>query len=169
MTFTINKDIYFYGQKNANGYMSNFYPCDFQDCYGFRFKNSEQYFMYAKCITFEPDNRDMLMKIINEHSPAEVKKLGRQIKNYDERIWGEKRFNYMVHGLWFKFSQNEDIKQLLINTGNCNIYEASPRDKIWGIGMGEEKARTVSKETYGQNLLGKALMEVRKLLVDQQR
>ena len=67
----------------------------------------------------------------------------------------------MLNGLRLKFTQNEDLKKKLLETGDKDLYEASFRDKIWGIGFGIRQAPNISPEKYGQNLLGKALMLVR--------
>ena len=53
------------------------------------------------------------------------------------------------------------LAEVLLATGEREIVEASPMDRIWGIGFGERKAEEVGRERWGLNLLGKALMEVR--------
>ena len=63
------------------------------------------------------------------------------------------------------FSQHEDMKQFLLETGEAVIVEASPRDRIWGIGMGASNENaTYPAKWRGQNLLGSALMDVRETL-----
>lgn len=74
----------------------------------------------------------------------------------------------MREGNLLKFRQNQKLLDLLLATGDNVLVEASPRDKIWGIGMGEKKARTIAggeeEKKWGLNLLGVALMETRDLL-----
>ena len=70
----------------------------------------------------------------------------------------------MVEILFCKFKSDENMRNKLLNTGNSHLYEASPYDKIWGIGYAKEDAINVHHSRYGQNLLGKALMLVRNLL-----
>jgi ribA/ribD-fused uncharacterized protein len=163
--------IYFYGIKNEYAYMSNFYPSIFYEN-GIKYNCSEQYFMYYKCLTFndtlfsrvqtkENTNNDLLEKILNETSPTKIKKLGRSVNNYNEEIWSNKRYEIMVNALRLKFSQNNDIKDKLIKTENKNLYEASQFDRIWGIGYFAKNAITKDKSKFGNNLLGKALMEIR--------
>ena len=61
-----------------------------------------------------------------------------------------------------KFSQNPDLKEFLLSTGDAILVEASPYDKIWGIGLDKEQAMKGTVEQWqGENLLGCALMEVR--------
>ena len=71
----------------------------------------------------------------------------------------------MLDVLWAKFSQNATLKMFMLSTGDAIIVEASPRDRLWGIGMGELNPNVRDpKKWRGQNLLGKALMETRKRL-----
>ena len=152
-------EIYFYTLKNKFSYMSNFYKTNFIDKDGIKYICSEQYFMYHKCKTFDPDNNILLQTILIETSAAKIKKCGREFKNYNDTIWKEKRYNIMLEALRLKFNQNEIIKQKLLETKPKMLYEASKNDKIWGIGFYDKDA--VDKSKFGENLLGKALMEIR--------
>ena len=154
-------EIYFYTLKNQFAYLSNFYKINFTDKDGITYNCSEQYFMYHKCKTFEPENINLLNNILIEKSPTKIKKYGRQILNYDENNWREKRYNIMLEGLRLKFNQNKIIKDKLIATKNKTLYEASLKDKIWGIGYYDNIAIYTDKSKFGTNLLGKALMIVR--------
>ena len=154
--------IYFFREYDKNhGYMSNFYTVKFKDSDGVLFTCSEQYFMYYKCKLFDPLNTTLKNNIIQELGPYKIKKLGRQVKNYNEDIWGKLRYGIMLDALRCKFGQNPDLKARLKNTNDSVLYEASKYDKIWGIGYDAATAVTVDKSKYGQNLLGKALMQVR--------
>lgn len=157
---TLNS-IYFYGEKNLHGYMSNFYKSDFVDNDGNRFCCSEQYLMYMKAKTFEPNNLVLLNKILAETSATKIKQYGRMVKNYVDTIWNDIRYGVMIDGLRLKFEQNPQLKQLLIGTGNKTLYEASKYDKIWGIGFSPQDALNTNPQLFGRNLLGQALMEVR--------
>ena len=157
--------IYFFGEKAIkNGYLSNFYPCEFKDAHGTSFVSSEQFFMYIKALTFDPSNQNLLINILQSRDPRQVKKFGRQVRNYNDSVWNEKGYNVMLHALWYKFTQNPELKAKLLSTGNSPLYEASKYDAKWGIGMTSTQAVETSPENYGSNLLGKALMEVRKLI-----
>ena len=156
-----NDSIYFYGINDKYGFMSNFFPCKFRDNDGHVFCNSEQYFMYHKCLTFDSDNKDLLKKILSSKSATSIKNYGRQVKNFDDEIWKNKRYNIMLNGLMLKFGQNTDLKNKLLETNNKTLYEASKYDKIWGIGFYAKDAINCDKKLYGQNLLGKCLMEIR--------
>jgi ribA/ribD-fused uncharacterized protein len=130
------------------------------------FDSSEQHFMWWKALFFG-DMRicDLIAK---QPDPAITKKLGREIKGYNDRLWSCVRLGYMTYSCYLKFSQNPDLKKFILDTGDRILVEASPLDKIWGIGIGEEDA-AAGKSWNGQNLLGIALMDVRsKLKVDNQ-
>ncbi len=128
------------------------------------FNCSEQYFMYVKCLTFDPLNVEHLSLILKTTSATNVKKLGRQIKNYNNSTWNKIRYDVMKKGLIGKFTQNNDLKQKLLKTGEKKLYEASKNDNIWGIGFYADSAVHTDPSLYGQNLLGKCLMDVRNLL-----
>jgi ribA/ribD-fused uncharacterized protein len=98
---------------------------------------------------------------LSNKSPTKIKAFGRQVKNFDENIWCEIRYNIMLDGLRLKFSQNSIINNKLKATNNKILYEASKYDKIWGIGYSDYQAIYINPSKYGQNLLGKALMEIR--------
>ena len=104
--------------------------------------------------------------LINE--PNLHKKYGRQVKNFNDTILKEKIPTVLYDILMCKFSQNKDYLQALLDTKDKKLYEASPRDFIWGIGVSPEIAVKCTKEESqkwtGKNLLGKTLMKVRKTL-----
>ena len=158
------KAIYFYGTKGDYGVFSNFYKCK-MECFInnniIHFNCSEQYFMYYKCITFDPTNQKLLDMILKETNPVKIKALGKKVQNFDENIWTSKKYFIMLNGLYYKFSQNPLLKEKLLNTGSKKLYEAAPRDRIWGIGFSAEKAVNIDISKYGSNLLGNALMELR--------
>lgn len=116
--------------------------------------------MYKKALTF--NDEEIAKKILNEKDPASCKSYGRKIKNFDENIWAYKRYDIMVEALILKFTQNNDFKNKLINTKDKILVEASPYDRIWGIGLHYENDDVLDEKNWkGLNLLGKALMEVR--------
>lgn len=154
-------EIYFYNLKNNFNYMSNFYKTNFTDKDGIKYNCSEQYFMYHKCKIFDSKNNILLETIITEKSAIKIKKYGRQVQNFNDKIWKEKRYNIMLEALRLKFNQNEIIKQKLLETKPKILYEASKNDRIWGIGYYDKDAIKIDKSKFGENLLGNALMEIR--------
>jgi len=127
------------------------------------FKTAEHYMMYHKAILF--GDIEVANKILNCDSPKTAKDLGRVVKDYSEIIWNEHKFDIVVNGNYFKFAQNKELFKFLMETGDKILVEASPYDKIWGIGMKEDNPLIKNPENWqGENLLGFALMEVRDIL-----
>ncbi|MGM0197262.1 NADAR family protein [Enterococcus sp. AZ180] len=108
-------------------------------------------------------DKEVADKIMLAKYPKDAKYLGRQVRNYDDKIWSEKRYEIMVSVLKEKFHQNLYLENKLRKTGNSTLVEASPYDKIWGVGTDYKHALNPNN-WRGQNLLGKALMEVRESL-----
>jgi len=155
----------FWGHKNKDGYLSNWYPITFKDDDGggIQYKSTEHYMMYKKAILMGDDK---IAPIILECStPKAAKQLGRKVKYWDEQKWIENRERIMYEGCLAKFKSNEELKVKLIATHPKILVEASPYDKIWGIGMTatHKHAKDPSKWN-GLNLLGKALTKVRETL-----
>jgi ribA/ribD-fused uncharacterized protein len=89
------------------------------------------------------------------------------VRGFDEQRWAQQRFEVVVTGNLAKFSQHRDLRQFLLGTGGQVLAEASPRDRVWGIGLAADDPRAASPRTWpGLNLLGFALMEVRRELQD---
>ncbi|QYS87464.1 NADAR family protein [Flavobacterium oreochromis] len=127
---------------------------------GITYKTAEHWMMAEKARLFQ--DMEMLEKIIAASSPAQAKQFGREVKGFTTELWNKKRFEIVVEGNYHKFSQNEALKEFLCNTNDRILVEASPVDKIWGVGLtsNDEKAEN-PKLWKGLNLLGFALMEVR--------
>jgi len=156
--------IFFWGENKEYGQFSNFFPSEFT-VDGVKYNCSEQYFMKKKQELFDPLNIVLANKILSCTNPHDIKKYGRQVKNYINDIWNEKRYEIMKQALRLKFNQNKDLKNKLKQTGNKKLYEASPYDNIWGTGFNSEitlqKIRENKENELGQNLLGLALEEIR--------
>lgn len=104
-------------------------------------------------------------EILSINDVAEIKRLGRQISNYNDNIWNGKRQIIVYEGLLAKFSQNYSLKKVLKNTGDAMLAECAVRDKIWGIGLSMSDPKRLNIDEWrGQNLLGYALMQVREKL-----
>jgi hypothetical protein len=140
--------------------LSQFYPVSFI-IDGIKYNCAEQWIMASKARLF-PGNDNILNEIMTSTKPLNIKTFGRMVANFDDAVWSEKRFDIVVAGNYAKFSQNEDLKKILLDTGNALLAEASPLDKIWGIGLSINNPDIATPSLWnGINLLGKALMEVR--------
>lgn len=134
-----------------------------------RFSNTEQYFMWVKAKTFGDDEMAEQIRIKGKN-PKVAKDLGRMVRNYDDKVWNEKRYEVMVKANKYKYSQNEGLKKKLLHETlrDKGFVEASPYDTIWGIGLAKQNADADDESKWrGQNLLGKALDEVRDWLLKQ--
>ena len=162
------KYLFFWGhQPNKDGSIgkscfSQWYEAPFE-LNGIKYFTAEHYMMAEKARLFNDDS--ILAQIIAVKHPAEAKKLGRLVQGFDQEIWEKNRFKIVVQGNVGKFQQNPNLKEFLANTKARILVEASPRDRIWGIGLGKDNPNAENPEKWrGENLLGFALMEVRSIL-----
>lgn len=138
---------------------SQWFPGRFEEN-GIIYKTAEHYMMAGKARLF--NDADILEQIIQFSTPNQVKSLGRKVKNFEPKIWDEHKYEIVKNGNFLKFSQNLKFKDFLLSTNDKVLVEASPYDKIWGIGMLETDPRAENPLLWnGENLLGFALMEVR--------
>lgn len=127
---------------------------------GITYSTAEHWMMAQKAILFKDDA--VFNKILKSKSAAEAKKLGREVRNYNDEVWLANRYEIVRQGNFYKFSQNPDLKEFLINTNERVLVEASSVDAIWGVGMASDHKDISNPEKWrGLNLLGFALMEVR--------
>lgn len=145
-----------------HGYLSNWYISPF-DLDGRHFTSVEQYIMYRKCLVF--GDVHSASAVLQTNDTAQQQAIGRQAARYIDSIWAGMRQMTVVRGLLAKFSQNEELKQRLLDTDDAILVECAGEDKIWacGIRLNDDLRRDASNWT-GMNLLGFALMEVRYML-----
>lgn len=116
--------------------------------------------MHRKGVLFAPDS-DATSVILKTTNPRRIKALGRKIPNFDDVVWQRERMGIVMQGTYLKFTQSEDLKMQLLETRERELVEASPLDRIWGVGYGAERAPR-ERKNWGTNLLGQALMKVRR-------
>ncbi len=139
--------------------LSQWWPASFT-LDGLVYPSAEHFMMAEKARLFA--DHATCEKILAAPHPGAAKKLGRQVAGFDERIWTEHRFDMVVRGNEAKFGQNDDLKTFLLHTKDRILVEASPVDRIWGIGFAEDVPQATNPEQWrGLNLLGFALMKVR--------
>jgi ribA/ribD-fused uncharacterized protein len=102
------------------------------------------------------------------HHPRDVKKLGRKVSGFKSDVWEETCQDIVFEANYAKFTQHEDLKEMLLNTGDNILVEASPFDRVWGIGFDEANAMK-NEDNWGRYLLGKVLMEVRDQIRKEQK
>jgi ribA/ribD-fused uncharacterized protein len=130
---------------------------------GLQYRTAEHWMMAEKARLF--NDEEMLAKILEAKSPAQAKKFGREVQNFDQMAWESARYDIVLQGNLHKFGQHDGLKDFLLRTGDKILVEASPFDRIWGIGLAKTSPNIESPHTWkGLNLLGFALMEVRDML-----
>ena len=139
--------------------LSQWYPAPFT-LDGVRYATAEHYMMAQKAARFA--DRVAFATIIASDSPGKAKALGRAVANFEDATWQAARFDIVCAGNLGKFSQNPALQTFLLNTGDKILVEASPQDRIWGIGLAASDPRAADPlQWLGENLLGFALMQVR--------
>jgi ribA/ribD-fused uncharacterized protein len=147
---------YFYRSGSP---FSQWYPCRFT-VGELHFNSTEQYMMYSKAQLFKDE--ELGLKILRATTPREQKALGRQVRGFDKTIWEQHCKEIVYQGNWEKFIQNEDLLQALLDTKGTTLVEASPTDRIWGVGLPEEDPRIRRRTTWrGTNWLGEILTNLR--------
>jgi ribA/ribD-fused uncharacterized protein len=142
---------------------SQWWPSPFEIA-GIVYPTAEHYMMAEKARLF--GDHETCEKILSASRPDVAKKLGRTVQGFDEQVWSQHCFAIVVQGNEAKFRQNEDLKEFLLETKDRILVEASPVDRIWGIGLAEDDPNAAHPEKWrGFNLLGFALMKVRSRLV----
>lgn len=162
------KFLFFWGHQKLKGgeigksCFSQWFDTNFQYDKN-NYSTAEHWMMAEKARLFNDEK--VLLKILESNSAAEAKKLGRQIKNFDDEIWNDNKFEIVKKGNFLKFDQNKELKEFLLKTNTRILVEASPVDSIWGVGMASDNVDIENPSKWkGENLLGYALMEVRDLL-----
>lgn len=153
-----------------SGPFSQWYRSPFE-INGSTYRTAEHWMMASKAALFQ--DTAVMAEIMKAKDPSDVKALGRQIAGYDDETWRKVRFQIVCRGSYEKFRQSPELLAYLLDTGDREIVEASPYDKIWGVGMGAAAAATFYREQMlaydwcewpGLNLLGEALMAARTML-----
>ena len=127
------------------------------------FVTCEQYMMYQKAMLFK--DKDIAHQILMTNNAKEQKSLGRMVQNFDKAVWDKACLGIVYKGNYAKFSQNEELMEELLSTGDRILVEASPLDSIWGIGMAEDEEGIEDPANWkGLNLLGQAITLVKQKL-----
>ncbi|MEF9906667.1 NADAR family protein [Streptomyces sp. P9-A2] len=141
------------------GCLSQWWPSPFT-VDGVTYTTAEHWMMAAKARIFADPEAER--KILAAEHPADAKKEGRLVRHFDDAVWRRERFRVVVEGSTHKFAAHADLRAFLLNTGDRVLVEASPRDRVWGIGLGAKNERAANPAQWrGANLLGFALMQAR--------
>ncbi len=130
---------------------------------GVEYATAEHWMMAAKARLF--GDAEAERRVLAAEHPAEAKKAGRLVRDFDEEVWRRERFGIVVAGSEHKFAAHGELRSFLLNTGDRVLVEASPVDRVWGIGLAADtEAAHDPTRWHGPNLLGFALMEARRRL-----
>lgn len=127
------------------------------------YATAEHWMMAQKARLF--GDEQAFARIVEAAHPGQAKRLGREVRGFDEQTWLRHRFDIVVQGSLAKFDQNPSLRRFLVDTGERVLVEASPLDAVWGIGLAADDERAASPARWqGLNLLGFALMQARTAL-----
>ncbi|UED86197.1 NADAR family protein [Streptomyces profundus] len=164
------KYLYFWGHRARPGAgpgpwcLSQWWPVPFT-VEGVAYPSAEHYMMAAKARLF--GDEETAARVLAAPHPGAAKDLGRQVSSFDEETWHARRFAIVVRASTAKFGQHPELRDYLLSTSGRVLVEASPLDRIWGIGLTADDERAASPSRWrGQNLLGFALMAAREALAD---
>ena len=157
--------LFFWGHQPAkdgiitSSCLSQWYGASFEIA-GVVYPTAEHWMMASKARLFADD--ETLQQILESADPKTAKALGRKVKHFNDDVWKANCRRLVTEGNVAKFGQNEPLRAFLLGTGDQVLVEASPFDRIWGIGLKSTDAKAKHPDTWqGQNLLGFALMDVR--------
>lgn len=142
--------------------LSQWWPAPFA-VDGVEYATAEHWMMAGKARLF--GDAEAERRVLAAAHPAEAKKAGRLVRGFDEGVWERERFRIVVEGSVHKFAAHPDLGSFLLGTGDRVLVEASPLDRVWGIGLAADDEAAWDPERWrGLNLLGFALMEARERL-----
>ena len=142
--------------------LSQWWPAPFEVA-GVRYATAEHWMMAEKARLFGDAGAEQ--RVLAAGHPARAKKAGRLVRGFDEAIWERERFRIVTEGSVHKFGADDDLRAFLLGTGDRVLVEASPVDRVWGIGLAAaDEAASDPARWRGPNLLGFALMEARERL-----
>ncbi|WP_320773231.1 NADAR family protein [Streptomyces sp. CRN 30] len=141
------------------GCLSQWWPSPFT-VDGVEYATAEHWMMAGKARLFGDAAAER--RVLAARHPAEAKKAGRLVRGFDEETWARERFRIVVEGSVHKFAAHAEPRGFLLATGDRVLVEASPVDRVWGIGLAAgDEAATDPERWRGPNLLGFALMAAR--------
>lgn len=160
--------LFFWGHQSSkdgkigSSCLSQWWPSPFK-VDGTLYPTAEHWLMAHKARLFRDD--ETASRILMAQSPKDVKRLGREVRGFDATAWDDKKLPIVQEGSFHKFRQNADFLDYLLSTGDLILVEASPVDRVWGIGLAANDAKASNPALWkGENLLGFALMHARQQL-----
>lgn len=135
--------------------------------FGVEFNCAEQFMMAAKAKVFKDEYA--YHAILCARMPNDQKRLGRKVKDFVPEVWDNIARDYVTLGNVNKFQQNPTFYTYLEENKDKYFVEASPYDKVWGIGLGENDPLIHDPKNWkGKNWLGECINEAAILIFDNQ-
>ncbi|MFC0600801.1 NADAR family protein [Streptomyces palmae] len=160
--------VWFWGHRPRSdgsvgpGCFSQWWPAPFT-VDGIVYPTAEHWMMAGKARLFQDAEAER--QAVAAAHPQQAKNAGRMVRGFDEAVWQAHRFELVVQGNVHKFGQHPQLRAYLLGTGSRVLVEASPVDRVWGIGLTADDERAADPSRWrGLNLLGFALMEARQRL-----
>ncbi|KAK5131107.1 hypothetical protein LTR08_001325 [Meristemomyces frigidus] len=168
--------------EEPHGFLSQWYECSFE-VDGVTHLTAEMWMMIEKAKLFGDEvridlatnnSRSCVARTAKANSaketaklmmqttvPAEHQRLGRTAKGFDRKKWDEHKSRIVEEGNYHKFTKSTpEMRQKLLDTGDRELVEASPQDRIWGVGY-EAAHAEANRAQWGENRLGKCIMAAR--------
>lgn len=125
------------------------------------FTSTEQAFMYMKAVFFQ--DYESAINILDSKTPNDARLLGRKVKGYDDKKWSEVRYKIFYDLNLIKYTTDRKLQRMLLDPKfDGKIFvEASPIDRIWGIGISEDNDPEYKEHEWGRNFLGKIITNIR--------
>lgn len=169
MIITTKTHAFFYTEWPSNFCKTKFTWTKFNETH--EFFCTEQAFMWAKAKFFNDEAvaKKILLSEAEGNTPMICKQLGREVHNYDDKVWDEVRYQMFLETNLERFHQDKTLQEKLLDPKfeGLAFVEASPYDRIWGIKLGMNTPLEIlddEKNWKGKNLLGKVITECRRVL-----
>ncbi|WP_181768914.1 NADAR family protein [Streptomyces albidus (ex Kaewkla and Franco 2022)] len=163
------KYLYFWGHQPrrdgamGKGCLSQWWQAPFE-LEGVRYATTEHWMMARKARLFGDEEAEH--RAIAAAHPRQAKAAGRSVRGFDQEVWERERYGIVVEGNVRKFGHHGELREYLLGTNSRVLVEASPMDRVWGVGLAADDERVRDPAKWrGQNLLGFALMEARTRLL----
>ncbi|WP_370934402.1 NADAR family protein [Amycolatopsis sp. cg13] len=164
------KFLFFWGHRPESdgsagrGCLSQWWPAPFTLA-DRTFATAEHYMMWRKALLFGDETT--AGKILEARHPRQAKELGRGVVGFDQDQWDVRRGEIVLAGSVAKFGQHPELLRFLLSTRKRVLVEASPLDRVWGIGLTADDPDAENPARWrGLNLLGFALTQARTLLAE---
>lgn len=131
-----------------------------------KFHTGEHFMMYEKATLF--GDHETANKILKVWNPNDAKKLGREVRDFDPDVWDSNKKNIVRSCCYCRLIYDTNLRLAALDHREAgkSFVEASPYDKIWGVGLSEDDPRILDSSNWrGQNLLGDCWNESIDLLI----